>query len=303
MDVDLRDLELLEALDRHTTLTAAAQHLYLSQPALSQRLIRLEERLGTPLFERRGRRLIANRAGQRMLRAAHSALAEVRAATHEICRSSAGRTRPVRLASQCAGTYQWLPPVVRAFRQRMPGVEVLVEHLPDGEVVPALLAGDLDLALACKLDVAMDRLRLQRLFDDELVAVVSTNHPWAGRAVVRAEDFVDVHLLLFDAYDQSRSPAVALPIPARARPARLTTAPITTELLIETIASGDSVSVLPTWTVAPYLTSHGVVTVPIEGAEQHRTWYCATRHGQLPEAVETFAGLLAGSVATYGSEG
>jgi LysR family transcriptional regulator for metE and metH len=298
MDVDVRDLELLEALDRHATLTAAAQHLFLSQPALSQRLIRLEERLGASLFERRGRRLVANQAGRRMLRAAHRTLAELRAATHEVRQAGQGRVRPLRLSSQCATNYQWLPPVLRAFRDRMPGVEVSIEHLPDREVIPALVAGDLDLAIVTKLDAAMSQLRLHRLFDDELVAVVAAGHPWARLEVVRAEDFAGAHLVLNEAYDPQHGPAIPLPIPVTATPARLTTTPLTIELLIETVASGDTVTVLPTWTVAPYLAVPGFVTVPIEGPEQHRTWYCATRHGERSGAVDAFAAVLAEHLAT-----
>ena len=82
MDIDVRDLELLEAIDRHQTLTAAADQLYVSQPALSQRLVKLEQRLGTPLFER-GRRLVATEAGRRTLRAAQVTLAELRNAVRE----------------------------------------------------------------------------------------------------------------------------------------------------------------------------------------------------------------------------
>ncbi|MEU7903513.1 LysR family transcriptional regulator [Actinoplanes sp. NPDC049118] len=300
MDVDLRDLELLEALDRGVTLTAAAQQLYLSQPALSQRLIRLEERLGTPLFERRGRRLVANRAGRRMVQAAHTTLAELRAATHDVRRTGQGRPAPVRLTSQCAGTYQWLPPVLRDFRARMPGVEVLIEHLPDTEVIPALLRGDLDLALVTKLDAEMTQLRLRHLFDDELVAVVAEDHAWAARTLVRGEDFAGVHLVLVDAYDPRRVPAVALPIPPGAHPGRLTTAPVTTDLLIESVVTGDAVTVLPLWTVAPYLTSHGIVAIPIDGPSQRRTWYCATRHAEQSEGVEAFAEVLVETLTATG---
>ena len=55
-----------------------------SQPALSQRLLRLEQRLGTPLFERIGRRLVANPAGIRMLRAARVSLHELRDAVSDV---------------------------------------------------------------------------------------------------------------------------------------------------------------------------------------------------------------------------
>ena len=113
MDVDIRDLELLDALGEHATLTAAARHLYVSQPALSQRLLRLEERLATPLFERRGRRLVANAAGRRMLHAAQVTLRELRAARLDLHELADGRRRPLRLASQCATNYQWMADVVR----------------------------------------------------------------------------------------------------------------------------------------------------------------------------------------------
>ncbi|HEX6659246.1 MAG TPA: LysR family transcriptional regulator, partial [Ilumatobacter sp.] len=102
MDIDLRDLELLEALDQHKTLTAAASHLYVSQPALSQRLLRLEQRLGTPLFERLGRRLVANSAGNRMLRGARVALHELRDAVRDVSETPSDTREMVRIWTQCS---------------------------------------------------------------------------------------------------------------------------------------------------------------------------------------------------------
>jgi len=48
-----------------------------------------------------------------------------------------------------------------------------------------------------------------------------------------------------------------------AHPGRLTTMPIVTELLIEMVASGESVTVLPTWIVAPYLETYDLVTLQV----------------------------------------
>ena len=186
MDVDIRDLELLDALGEHTTLTAAARHLYVSQPALSQRLLRLEERLGTPLFERRGRRLVANAAGRRMLHAAQVTLRELRAARLDLHELADGRRRPLRLASQCATNYQWMANVVPSLRRQLPGTELRIEPLPDDDPIAALLDDRLDVALVTKLDGDVNHVRLERLFDDELRAVVSSSHPWADRASVAA---------------------------------------------------------------------------------------------------------------------
>ena len=294
MDVDVRDLELLDALSEHETLTAAARHLYVSQPALSQRLLRLEERLATPLFDRRGRRLVATAAGRRMFHAAHVALGELRAAQVDLRDLAGGRHQPVRLMSQCSTNYQWLTPVLRTFRQRMTGAEIRLESVPDHDAVAALLDERLDVALVTKLDRHADHVRLDRLFDDELRGVVAVTHPWAGRAAVGADDFVDQHLVLYDSYDPARTPSVALPIPPGARPARLTTVPVETDLIVEMVAAGDAITVLPSWIVAPYLATHPVTTVAVGDPPQARTWYCATRHGPRRDLVAAFIDTVTG---------
>jgi LysR family transcriptional regulator, regulator for metE and metH len=291
MDVDIRDLELLDALGEHVTLTAAARHLYVSQPALSQRLLRLEERLSTPLFERRGRRLVANAAGRRMLHAAHVTLGELRAARLDLDELADGHRRPLRLASQCATNFQWMPDVVRSLHQRLPGAEVRFEMLPDDDPIAALLDDRLDVALVTKLTGDVNRVRLERLFDDELRAVVNARHPLAARDRLTATDFADVRLVLCDSYDQTRSPVVPLPIPPGARPGRLTTIALGPDLLIETVATSDAVTVMPSWVVAPYLVSHEVVSLAVGDPPQRRTWYSATRpeHSDL---VDTFVAMM-----------
>jgi LysR family transcriptional regulator, regulator for metE and metH len=292
MDVDLRDLELLETLGTHETLTAAARHLYVSQPALSQRLIRLEERLSTQLFERRGRRLVLNPAGKRMLQAAQTMLAELRSAQRDVRDLVDGRRQPVRLMSQCSNNYQWLPDILRSFRESVPGAEVRIESVPDDDLITALLDERLDVAIVTKLSRQMDAVRLERLFDDEMRAVVAANHPLADREYLSAADFADLHLVVYDTYDPLRAPAIPLPIPPGAQPARVTTVPVVTDLMMEMVASGDHVSILPSWILAPHLEPYDLTTLQVGTTPIARTWYCATRHGQSTEAVDVLSRLI-----------
>ncbi|MBT2472688.1 LysR family transcriptional regulator [Streptomyces sp. ISL-66] len=288
MDVDLRDLELLEAMAETGSLTAAASRLYVSQPALSQRLTRLEDRLGMRLFERAGRRLVPNPAGRRMLVAARQVLGELESATRDLRDIRDGRDRRVRFAAQCSTTFPWLPPVLRAFRAREPDTEVRIVTVPDDAPIPALLADLVDVALVTKQDAQMDRVRLSPLFEDEMVAVVPAGHPWASRTHVTARDFTGVDLVLYDVYDQSRIPAQPLPIPPDARPARITTMPLVTDLVIEMAAGGQGVAILPNWVASPYAASHGLALVRIGARPLTRTWFCATRPGPLPPRQAAF---------------
>ncbi|MEU8435754.1 LysR family transcriptional regulator [Streptomyces sp. NPDC029216] len=288
MDVDLRDLELLEATAAAGSLTAAAERLYVSQPALSQRLTRLEDRLGMRLFDRQGRRLVPNAAGRRMLVAAHHILGELESATRDLREIRDGRDRRVRFTAQCSTTFPWLPPVLRAFRAREPDIDVRIATTPDDAPIPALLADQVDVALVTKPDVQMDRVTLTRLFDDEMVAVVPAGHPWADRAHLTARDFDGADLVLYDFYDQKRIPSMPLPLPAGARPGRITTMPVVTDLVIEMVAGGQGVTVLPNWVAAPYTASHGLAMVRIGAQPLTRTWFCATRPGPHPPHLDTF---------------
>ncbi|WP_371617569.1 LysR family transcriptional regulator [Streptomyces sp. NBC_00454] len=288
MDVDLRDLELLEAMAESGSLTAAAARLYVSQPALSQRLTRLEDRLGMRLFERTGRRLVPNPAGRRMLVAARQVLGELESATRDLRDIRDGKDRRVRFAAQCSTTFPWLPPVLRAFREREPDTEVRIVTVPGDAPIPALLADLVDVAMVTKTDPQMDRVELTRMFEDEMVAVVPAGHPWASRTHVTARDFTGVDLVLYDVYDQSRIPSEPLPIPRGARPARITTMPLVTDLVIEMAAGGQGVAILPNWVAAPYASSHGLALVRIGAKPLTRTWFCATRPGPLPPLQAAF---------------
>jgi LysR family transcriptional regulator for metE and metH len=288
MDLDLRDLELLDALADAQTLTAAAKSLYVSQPALSQRLTKMEDKLGVRLFDRKGRRLVVNPAGRRMLVASRLVLAELRSAERDVRDIRDGANGRVRFTSQCSTTFQWLPPVLKRFREQQPNIEIRIETVPGDDPIGALVDDRVDVALVTKLDRQMDRVLLTPLFDDEMVAVVAGPHPWAARRYVTARDFDDAHLILYDVYDQTRIPSTPLPVPHGARPARITTMPVITDLLIEMVAGGEGVTVLPNWVAAPYTTSHDVEIVHLGAKPLIRTWYCATRPGPRLPHIDAF---------------
>jgi LysR family transcriptional regulator for metE and metH len=293
MDVDTRTLELLEAIAADGTLTAASRRLHISQPALSQRLSGLEARLGIPLFEREGRRLVPTRAGRRMITTSTSVLADLRAAQRDLDDLRDGRSGIIRFSSQCSTNYQWLPPVVQAFSGQWPDVELRIQPASDDDVIGALLADQLDIALASKTDRRLEAVMTRPLFDDELVAIVAADHPWAGRDHLRTRDFDGVNLIVFDVYDPARTPALPLPIPPGARPAKVTTTPVVSELVVELAVAHQGVGVLPSWVAAPYEASGRVATVHMSRTPQTRNWFCAWRKGETPPHLTAFVDQLA----------
>lgn len=288
MDLDVRDLELLDALADLGTLVAAADRLFVSQPALSQRLTRMEQRLGTQLFDRIGRRLVPNPAGRRMLVAARRVLSELGTAERDVREIRTGRDRRLRFAAQCTTALPWLSTTLRDYRRDQPDVEVRIVAVADDRPVTALLDDEIDVALVTKPDDRMDEVDVVPLFDDEMVAVVRAGHPWEGRSHVTARDFTDAHLILYDVYDQSKIPAPPLPLPHGARPGRITYMPVVTELVIEVVAGSDGAAILPSWVASPYLQSHKLAVVRLGQHGMVRTWSCASRRGPKPDHVARF---------------
>jgi LysR family transcriptional regulator for metE and metH len=232
-----------------------------------------------------------------MYAAARAALGELRAAQLDVRLIAEGRHQPLTVTSQCATNYAWLPSVLREFRGRAPAVEVQIVTVDDRDTIATLLDGRIDIALVTKLDRQMDQVRLQPLFDDELVAVVSTSHAWAHREQITRRDIEEEHLVLFDSYDQSRTPAVPLPVPAGAKPGRLTTVAAGADLLIEMVSSGDCSTILPSWVAEPYLRRPDLAAISMGPNPLYRTWFCATRHGETSTSVNTFAQLLVEQLA------
>lgn len=291
MSLEVRDLELLAELGAVGTLAVAAENLFVSQPALSQRLKAMEERLGTPLFDRHGRRLVPNDAGRLLLPQAVRLLRDLAAAEHDVRDVARSRGNRLRLASQCSTTFTWLPPVLRELRARHPQARVEIESPPGDDPIPGLLDRSLDLALVTKVDRRADELALVHLFDDEMVAVAAPGHAWAQRRRVRAADFTPEHLVLYDSYDPARVPVTPLPLPPGARPQRLTTVPMLSDLLLELVGAGEGVSVLPGWVVHAAVSRGELVAVPLQ-PRQRRSWYAATRRDEGRPAVATMIELL-----------
>lgn len=106
------------------SVSAAAAGLLLSQPAASMQIRDLERELGTPLFERRGRRLVPTAAGE-VFYAYASQLTAVREEAEEaIAALRAGRTGRVTLGASTTGVMYHLPPFLRAFVAEAPDVRV-----------------------------------------------------------------------------------------------------------------------------------------------------------------------------------
>ena len=291
-EIEVRHLRMVDAIAATGGVTAAAARLHLTQSAVSHQLREVEDRLGTPLFHRLGRRMTLTAAGQRVLAAARRVLGDLAVAEADVRRLASGETAVLRVCAQCNTGYHWLPPLVDVFRRRHPSVDVTLAVECTMRPVEALFEGRLDLAIVTQA-VHSGRLRVRPLFEDEHAAIVAPDHPFAARAFVTAEDFARERLLLYSGSEEDSFTIQRILRPAGVEPERITFVMLT-EAILEMVKAGLGVSVMQTWAIEPALAAGDVVAVPITASGIRRQWSAATLKaaGRVPH-VDAFIDLLA----------
>jgi LysR family transcriptional regulator for metE and metH len=292
MNLELRDLEMVAAVAASGSVTRAAGDLHRTQSAISHQLRSIEERLGTALFLRVGKRMVVTAAGEQVLAAARRVLEDIKATEEEVRRLGARQAGILRVCAQCNTGYHWLPPLVEVFHRRFPTVDVSLAVECTVRPLDALLEGKLDVAIVTQ-SVEHDQIRVRPLFEDEHAAIVPPDHPFAQRQFVRPEDFSSERLLLY-----SSSPDDSFTIQRILRPAGVTPRRVSfvmlTEAILEMVKAGLGISVMQTWAIEPALRAGEIRAIPITAGGIHRRWSAATLEaaGRIAH-VEAFIDLLA----------
>jgi LysR family transcriptional regulator for metE and metH len=289
MTFDLQDLELVQRIHEEGTLTGAAQRLFISQPALSRRLAKLERRLGSALFRRHVTGMTVTPEGERMLESAKRILGEVRRTEDDIRRLAQGYGGTLRVTTECYMVYHWLPEAARRFRRRCPGVEV--DLVPDATRNPyeAMTRGAVDVAVVYSDPPDPAGVTLEPLFDDELVAVLAAGHPLARAPCLEPASFRGETLICH--YSEPGHGVVERTFfePAGIGPGRVMEMQVTPAVL-EMARAGYGVAVLPRWILTAQASRDGLVVRPLGRDGLTRTWYAA--HERIRADEPALRGLI-----------
>lgn len=280
--LDVRHLEMVEAIAIAGTVTGAARRLHLTQPALSHALASLEKRLGVPLFHRHPRGMAITPEGERVLSTARAVLQEIRTAEADLRRMGDGSHGTITVATECYTCYHWLPAVLGHFRTRFPGVDVHVAGDAAADPVAGLLDGRVDVAIVHR-SVAHAELLSEPLFTDELVAVLPADHALARRPRVEPADFHDETLILHSRPEES-AVVVDFLEPAGVRPARVLTLQLT-DAVLSSVAAGLGVTVMATWALESRAGDAGLAVVPLAPDGLFREWRLLTRRDRAHRAA------------------
>ena len=259
--LELRHLRTLVALRATGSLSKAATLLNLTQSALSHQIKLLEDRHGTPLFERKSVPPQFSAVGERLLALADLVRPKVEAAERDVARLVQGQGGQLRIAVECHTCFDWLMPAMDAFRTRWPEVELDIVSGFHADPVGLLHQGRADVAIVSEVDADEAGVDYHALLGFEIRALLANTHPLAAKPHLVAQDFADQTIITYPVPDEMLDLIRQVLEPAGVRPPRRTTE--LTVAMLQLVASGRGVAALPLWAVQSYLDRGYVTARPI----------------------------------------
>lgn len=170
------DLEIFAAVVEHSSLNRASRQLNLSQPALSRKISKLEDRLGVALFNRYGKRLELTEVGRLTYTYALEQRQQRSKFLEALSKFKEGEPKLVTLGASLTSLQTTLPPLVNAYMEKYPTAELKLITGKTHEIVSSVSEGKCDVGLIAS-SIHEPGLRCIPLFEDQLRLVVSEHHP------------------------------------------------------------------------------------------------------------------------------
>ena len=256
----LNELRYIVVVAQEKSFGRAAQRCFISQPALSVAIQKLEEELQTQLFERGKSEITVTPVGERIVEQAHKVLEEA-ARIRDIAQAGRNQLAGVfRLGAIYTVAPYLLPDLVPALNALAPDMPLEIEENITEQLEAALKTGRIDAAIIA-LPFQPPGIATEFLYEEPFQVVVPQRHPWAKRRTIDPSELAGEHAILLNVGHCFRDQVLeSCPELNRGD------APVTRSNSLETIrnmvASGLGISVLPRDALTPKYHSRLVVPVP-----------------------------------------
>jgi len=275
MFLELRHLRSLKAIEETGSLARAASRLHLTQSALSHQIKTVEHYFEVKLYQRKHKPLKLTAAGQRLLELAYRLLPEVESAEYEMKRLAGARSGRLHITIECHSCFEWLVPTLDHYRKRWPDVEVDIRLGSSFEPMSALQHKEIDLVITTDKQ-PLDDVAFEPLFDYEALCVMSNDHSLTQKKYLQAKDFTLETLITYPVETQRLDIFKYFLDPQNCAPKNLRQSELTV-MILQLVASGRGLAVLPEWVVADYISRQVVSARPLGEKGMQGKLYAAIR--------------------------
>ncbi len=279
-DVSLEDLQTFLAIADENSFTRVAAQLSLSQPSISNRIRRLEEKLGVQLFERTPRRVEMTIDGRRLYDQTAVTLYTLKRVLQDFHGEATARRRRVDIAATLLVASVALPDLLWRFQDAHPAISVRVHDVMPQGAFNAVREGSCDLALVVP-EGDSHGLDLEPLTTDQCVVVTPRNHPLLQFERVTFAQALEFPLLSMDAHQGLQRAILAA---AAERDLHVSLAPhardsSTVLMILALVAAGFGITLHPA-SLIPQEFAPMIGTVPLSDVSFSRPFHIVTATGR-----------------------
>ena len=174
--MNIRSFQYFITISEKPTLCAAAEALYISQPALSQQIRKIEEEVGTQLFIRKGHAMTLTPAGEAFLLCSRRIVQFYEAMQREVKMLSMAEKDTVHMGISPFYSQHYLPRILPPFLQQNPQINVDIVEEISVNLENKLLTGELDFC-ALPLYPKNEQLEYETIYHEKILLAVPRNHP------------------------------------------------------------------------------------------------------------------------------
>jgi DNA-binding transcriptional LysR family regulator len=195
--MDLRQLEILQAIAETGSFTACGRKLHVSQSAISRQILLLEEELGEPLFLRVGRQVRMTPAAESLVQLGQRVFQDLRDTVGTITDRTRHLKGSLRLSGGMTVCMYVFPALLKHLRRLHPHLDVRLTVATAGQSVQQIREGRVDAGLLT-LPVEGSDLITVPVLREELLLVTTPSHPLARRRRVAPKDLARLPFVLFE---------------------------------------------------------------------------------------------------------
>ncbi len=283
----LRQLDILEAVARCGSFSAASSELHLTQPAVSMQIKQLESVLGIPLFEQIGKRIHLTEAGKETLQVSQAFQRELVNLEHSLANLQGLKGGTLTVSTASTASY-FTARLVALFREMHPDIrvslnvvnrEILLKHLADNSI---------DLALMGQPPEDHD-LSAQPIMDNPLVVIAAPNHPLAGQQQIPLKRMAEEPFVGRELGSGTRG-AVEKHFAEHGLILKAAMEMNKNEAIKQAVEAGLGLGVVSLHTVQAELKAQTLCILDVQGFPLNRQWYLVQRQGKrLSPAAQAFA--------------
>jgi len=282
LKLTLRQLEILDAVARCGSFSAASAELHLSQPAVSMQIKQLESILGLPLFEHMGKQIHLTEAGRDTLQAGRVISNEITNLEHTLAekRGLKGGNLTVSAASTAS---VFAARMMALFRDQHPQVRISLNVVNRETLLRHLTENSIDLALMGKPPEGFD-LAAQPFLENQLVVIAATSHPLSTHKDIALAQLVEQPLIGRELGSGTRG-ALEKFLAEHNYVYKAAMEMNKNEAIKQAVEAGLGIGVVSLDTVRAELASGQLCVLDVQGFPLKRQWFLVQRQGKRPSST------------------